>query len=112
MELELQLDTAMFNIYRRAKAEAGYNASRYLQMLDGHRGLKTAQILLHAATVSEGYVALWEKKRLDLTVEALVIQRRYRELFTDAEIDIAHERLRQYGYRTDRSADDNQTEQG
>ena len=38
-------------------------------MLHEHRGLETARILLHASSVSEGYVALWERKRLDLTVE-------------------------------------------
>lgn len=98
MELELLFDTAMFDIYRRAKAEAGYNATRYLQMLDEHRGLGTARILLHANTVSEGYTALWERGRLDLTVEALVLKPEYASLFTDEERAIAQRRLTDYGY--------------
>ena len=64
----------MMDIYRRALAEANYKATRFLQMLHEHRGLATAQILLHSATVSDGYTALWERDRLDLTVEALVLQ--------------------------------------
>lgn len=40
-------------------------------MLHEHGGLQTARILIHAATVSEGYTALWERG-LDLTVEALI----------------------------------------
>lgn len=72
-DLETQFDAAMKNIYKRAKSEANYNASRFLQMLATHSGLDTAKLLLHSATVSEGYTSLWERGRLDLTVEALVL---------------------------------------
>jgi hypothetical protein len=56
--LETEFDAAMMDIYHRARAEANYKASRYLQMRNDHRGLETAQLLLHAANVSEGYTAL------------------------------------------------------
>jgi hypothetical protein len=97
-ELEYEFDMAMMNIYHRAKEEAGYNATRYLQMLEEHRGLRTAQILLHAPHVSDGYTALWERKRLDLTVEALVLQAKWNPLFSDQERGIARKRLEEYGY--------------
>lgn len=67
-------------------------------MLDKHRGLETARILLHAKTVSEGYTALWERQRLDLTVEALVLAPDYASLFTDEERAIARRRLEGYRY--------------
>jgi len=35
-------------------------------------GLQTSRILLHASAVSEGYTALWQRWRLDLTGEALI----------------------------------------
>ncbi len=99
MELEKSFDVAMMDIYRRAKAEAGYNATRYFQMLTEHRGLETARILLHAQAVSEGYTALWERGRLDLTVEALVHDHpEYHPLFTDEERAIARRRLEEYKY--------------
>lgn len=101
MKLEERFDSAMHDIYRRAKSEAGYNATRYLQMLHEHRGLETARILLHAQTVSEGYTALWERQRLDLTVEALVLATDYSSLFTDKEREIARRRLAEYGYEVD-----------
>lgn len=96
--LECQFDIAMMDIYRRAKEEAGYNATRYLQMLGEHRGLRTAQILLNAPHVSEGYTALWERDRLDLTVEALILQQQWHGLFSDQEREIARTRLAQYNY--------------
>ena len=84
-EAESLFNEAMLNIYRRAKAEAGYNATRFLNMVVEHGGLETARYLLHAATVSEGYTALWERKRLDLTVEAMILQPEWQALFSDAE---------------------------
>jgi hypothetical protein len=96
---EQQFDAAMMNIYHRARKEVGYNATRYLQMLHDQGGLRTAQTLLHASQVSDGYTALWERGRLDLTVEALVLQPEWQELFTEQELNIARQRLQQYGYQ-------------
>jgi len=96
--LETRFHSAMLNIYHRAKRECSYNATRFLGMIAEHGGLETARILLHAKTVSDGYTALWERGRLNLTVEALVLQPEWSELFTDEERDTARKRLRDYGY--------------
>lgn len=98
-DLTAQFNADMMNIYRRAKAEVRYNLTRFCQMLNEHGGLETAKILLHANAVSEGYTALWERGRLDLTVEALIHDRpEYHPLFTDEELGIARRRLEQYKY--------------
>ena len=97
-EAERHFNEAMLDIYRRAKAEAGYNATRFLTMVVERGGLETARYLLHAATVSEGYTALWERKRLDLTVEAVILQPEWQSLFSDVDRHIAVNRLREYGY--------------
>ena len=54
---------------------------------------------------SPGYTELWKRHRLDLTVEALVVDDlRWHLLFTPDEIERAKSRLREYGYggRTNR----------
>jgi hypothetical protein len=75
---------AMISIYNRAKRDLGYNASRFLQMLD-LGGLAAARQLLHAPTVSDGFTTLWERHRLDLTVEAHVLKPEFQHLFTEDE---------------------------
>ncbi len=70
--LEEGFDAAMLDLYKRALSETGYKATRFLDMLHRHRGLETAGILINATRPSDGYTALWELNRLDLTVEALV----------------------------------------
>lgn len=94
-----QFDEEMLNIYRRALAEAHYNATRFLQMLQDHRGLETARILLHSQHVSEGYTALWQRGRLDLTVEAVIYENgKWHRLFTQEELEVCKSRLQDYGY--------------
>jgi hypothetical protein len=97
-EIEAQFHEAMLTIYKRAKAEAHYPANRFLGMVVETGGLATARYLLHAEKVSDGYTALWERGRLDLTVEAMVLDAKWRPLFTDEERGIAVARLRLYGY--------------
>ena len=100
-ELLEKFDEEMLRIYERARSEAHYNATRFLHMLHEHRGLETARILLHAGTVSEGYTALWERGRLDLTVEAIIHDNpKWHQLFTPEELAICTERLKAYRYIT------------
>lgn len=98
-DLNARFDQAMFEVYRRAKEEAGYNATVFLQMLTDRGGLRTAQTLINSTKPSDGYTALYMRGRLDLTVEALVIEdERWHELFTGDELKRARRRLKEYRY--------------
>jgi len=94
-----EFDGAMQDIYRRALSEADYRATRFLEMLYVHRGLETARILLHAPKVSDGFTALWERGRLDLTVEAVIYDNpKWHPLFTEEDLVICRNRLAEYDY--------------
>lgn len=97
-KLHLEFHEAMLDIYRRALSEAGYPATRFLSMVSEKGGLGTARYLIHAPKVSDGYTALWERKRLDLTVEAMILDNpKWHPLFIQEELDICKARLEQYG---------------
>lgn len=96
--LEIEFHKAMVNIYERAKNEAGYVATRFIQMVAEYGGLETAIRLINSDKPSEGYTALWEKGRLDITVEALVQDTKWAHLFKTEEINKARKRLMDYGY--------------
>ncbi|MHB1424171.1 MAG: hypothetical protein ACYC3I_13430 [Gemmataceae bacterium] len=98
-ELEDRFNAAMWDFYRRVTVEARYNPTRLFDMLNRHSGLETAKILLQTNTVSVEYTALWERGRLDLTVEALIHDDpEYHPLFTDEERASARRRLEEYKY--------------
>ncbi len=86
-------------VYRRAKQEAGYHATYFLQMVSERGGLATARHLLQTSSVSDGFTTLWERHRLDLTVEAVVLRQQFAPLFTEQELRTARSRLEEYGYR-------------
>src|SRR5687768_4004506 len=97
MDLEKQFDKAMLEIYLRAKREAKYNASIFFRMLNEQGGLRTAKYLINLEPPSDGYTKLHLKGRLELTVEAVVIDNpQWHPLFTPDELEKAHRRLKQY----------------
>ena len=97
-QLEQEFHEAMLTVYRRAKMEAKYSARRFIGMVEDKGGLKTAQYLLDTPDVSAGYTALWERKRLDLTVEAVILEKKWWPLFTRMQRRTAITRLRDYRY--------------
>ena len=100
-ELENEFHDAMVDIYRRARDEADYVPTRYIQMVSEHGGVKAAKILINADKPSDGYTELWKRGRLDITVEALMQNSKWHPLFEAREIQRAKERLREYGYESE-----------
>lgn len=98
-DLEGQFQEAMMDIYRRARVEAKYNASFFHQMVVDQGGLQAARTLISSKEPSSGYTRLWELNRLDLSVEAVVLQSsHFHPLFTEQELEICKKRLRDYDY--------------
>jgi hypothetical protein len=98
MTISEAFDQAMRETVQRSKSECGYNPQAFVTMLAMRGGVRAAKDLLAKGVPSEGFATLWEKKRLDLTVEAVVLQERFAPLFTLAERQTAWERLRAHGW--------------
>jgi hypothetical protein len=112
-ELDLLVD-ALYALYTRTGKEVThvtasgetrpYWANRYRQALkravDGGTVVEFVQRLVMQDEPSPGFVYLDAANRLDLSVEALVADesRSYHELFSDAAVAAARERLRTFGY--------------
>jgi hypothetical protein len=71
---------------------------RFRQMIDEHGAVDAAKRLLATRDIQTGLMRLWEMKSLGKSMEALVIQERFRPLFSEAEIAEAHRRLEELGY--------------
>lgn len=97
-EIEKKFNIEMRNIYITAKKDVGYNASRFLQLISEKGGLIAAKQLISKENGTEGFAKLWEMKRLDLSVEALVLKEEYSELFTQEEKFMCKNRLTEYGF--------------
>ena len=60
--------------------------------------MQTAQRWLSGSRESDGFYALAQKGRLDLSLEALAVSKAYTGLFTDEQANNALDRLMQAGY--------------
>lgn len=91
-------DSTVVVLVDRCVAELRYNPRYFRVMITQHGALGATRRLLAAPAVSDGFVKLWENGRLDLTAEALVVEPRFRDLFTEEERRTAQRRLEDFGY--------------
>ena len=82
----------------RTKKEIKYNATRFIQLVSEKGGLLAAKQLIAKDGGTYGFEVLWENKRLDLSIEAYVLRHEYRELFSDEEIAMCRNRLKEFGF--------------
>ena len=98
--LDNKFNEDMKNIYFTAKRDIGYTATRFMQLVSQKGGLLAAKQLIAKEGGTYGFEVLWENKRLDLSVEALVLKLEYEPLFSDNERKLCRDRLVKFGYDT------------
>ena len=85
------------------KFSAAWESNRAAANLMGIRmrplDVKQAQRILSGTRLSDGFNDLKAKGQLKLSLEALVIDKRFTQLFTDDEANEALSRLLEAGYR-------------
>jgi len=69
-----------------------------MRPVEKSEALKQAHRLLSGSRVSDGFDQLADKKQLKLSLEALVVDKRFTALFTDDEANEALSRLLSAGY--------------
>ncbi|HEX9201892.1 MAG TPA: hypothetical protein VF865_20210 [Acidobacteriaceae bacterium] len=97
--LEDEFNERMQELYRAGKREGRFSAPLFADLLKELGGFETARRFLHSPDYAPGFTKLWERKRLDLTVEAVILDEpKWHPLFTPEEMEICRKRLRDYGY--------------
>ena len=96
--LENRFHHQMLAIHGEALHACNYNATLFRHMVLERGGLATAQALLANPGISSGLAELCLCGRLDLTVEAHVVQPEWQPLFAAEEIATARRRLKELGY--------------
>ena len=97
MSLESQLAEELRGTYEVAR-KRGYVATYFLQMLEEYGGEETAKRLLAKLEPQTGLFELWQLGLLHESMEAVVLQEKFKVLFTDVELTEARRRLEELGY--------------
>ena len=101
-EAERAFDAELVRDYEVLKAEVGYDASRFKQLIDELGGVETARRLLRGHTHSYGLDRLWKTGQLGMSLEASVLKPGFAALFTEDERKVARFRLESYGFDVER----------
>ena len=96
--LEDQLEKALWNNYNLAEKDLGYKANFFAQMLTTKGAKQTVTQLVMRKDPSDGFTVLWENKRLDLSVEAVILDPKWSPLLDPDVIKFAKKRLQAFGY--------------
>ncbi len=76
--------------------ECRYTPHIFIEMRARYGTVEAIKMLLRKPIAASGFVRLWEKDRLDLTVESIILEPEWADLFTPEERQIAKRRLDEF----------------
>lgn len=99
-QLERDFHEAMLGIYDAAlRLKPPYRATYFRRMVLERGGRQAANDLLATEEPSSGFTELYLRgRRLDLSVEYLVLEKPWRDLFSPEQLEVARGRLEKVGF--------------
>ena len=91
------MEEKFIQAWAKAREQAAKLGIRIRPVADAD-AMKTAKRCLSGHRESDGFFLLADKHRLDLSLEALAVQKPFTDLFTDEEANAALNRLLAAGY--------------
>lgn len=95
---EDQFTAHLNNLYLLIKEACHFSAKTFQKMVNTYGGVEAARRLIANPNPAQGLMEIAVCQRLDLSVEAQILQTPWSELFTDAEKDMARRKLKSLGY--------------
>lgn len=87
---------------RESIDSCNYHATNLIGMLnESNDAVLTTKRIVHNSNIDYGFTKLYECNRLDLTLEAILLEEEWMDLFTEDEKNIARNRLEKVGYHVE-----------
>ncbi len=96
--VELAFQQEIAGLYYKIKTDTGYIANNFRQAVQTKGGLKAAKDWLADPNATDELFKLMKLKRLDLSMENLVLRKKYKSLFSEEELATAKKRLASLGF--------------
>lgn len=103
MEVSTEQLKALFNqdiidLYKRMIKLVKHKPTRLMDYINKYGGYEAAVKYISTESNVQDFAVLWEKERLDLSVEALITRQPYRVLFDDSILKFCDKKLKEYSY--------------
>lgn len=96
--LEKKFNDELIKKYETAQKQCECKLVRFLQAVGKFGGVRTAKEIIRKNKVSDEFETLQKAGLINLTMEAMVVDGQYGDLFTDDEVNYCYEVLCEYGY--------------
>lgn len=93
MDFETRINNAI-----KEMNKIGYKPRTFMDMRERHGTIEAIKKLVHSIEIPSGFTTLWEHGRLDLSVERIIQEDEWKDLFTEEDRLMARKRLKDYGY--------------
>ncbi|KAF0187236.1 MAG: hypothetical protein FD163_511 [Hyphomonadaceae bacterium] len=97
---KIRFSEAVSGLYKRTQIECNHRQTFLKDLADSIGGYRAAKKILGNKKYLIGIASLKNYNRLDLSVEALVVDPQWEGIFTKRQLEVARERLSQYGFGT------------
>ncbi|HQT74491.1 MAG TPA: hypothetical protein PLX84_11180 [Acidiphilium sp.] len=91
--LQAKFTAHLLSLAQRSNDELHFHPGYFIKMVKIQGGVAASKTLLAKPSASEGFDVLKKLSRLDLSMEATVIELPWASMFTTAELAIARARL-------------------
>lgn len=88
----------MISLYKQMIKSVKYKPTRLMDYINKYGGYEAAVKYISTESNVQDFAILWEKERLDLSVEALMTKDQYRELFNEDIVNFCDRKLKEYSY--------------
>ncbi len=93
--LERKLYGRMMDVIQICQRELRWKPIAAIQMIFNHDPVEAARRMVLTAGGTDGFARCWEAGRLDLSFEAIILEKEVRRLFGEEVLAVAHARLEQ-----------------
>lgn len=95
---KIRFSEAVSDLYKRTIYECNHRQTFLKDLMESMGGYRAAKKVLGNKKYLIGIASLKAYNRLDLSVEALVVDPQWEGIFTKRQLEVANARLSQYGF--------------
>lgn len=97
-QLKKSFHQEIINLYKKIIKSIKYKPTRLMDYINKYGGYEAAVKYISTESNVQDFAVLWEKERLDLSVEALITSETYRSLFQEELVAFCDHKLKEYSY--------------
>jgi hypothetical protein len=95
----MRFDERVWASIREMDKKCNYHPTIFIGMIQDYGAVEAVRRVINDPKITYGYEKLWECGHLELSMESIIQEDEWKNLFSAAEKEKAKKRLLEYGYK-------------